>query len=112
MDKKVSLLFKDDVIACNAQKLVKGKELYQLRHLEDEKYVIKHFDMLVYTGNLNNYLKENDITLCYIVDEGDTTLKGKCLNYIKEYGQDEKNELTKIFDGYTKKKIRQKRGFA
>lgn len=89
----INLLFLADVIRMNGTNLVNGKELYQLKKTGEDTYNLSPFEMLVCKGKLNEYLEENNITLCYKIDESDKQIIGIFDGMIKNYEINDDGEL-------------------
>lgn len=94
MPKAVNLLPLSNVVDTCEARMLRDKEIYQLRNNGDDTYDIGPFSMLVYNGSLRNYLKENGIRLCYIVDDDEIELKQLFVGLIETYYIKENGEMT------------------
>lgn len=81
----VNLLPLDDVQGKEKQKLTKNRKIYQLKNIDEETYNLSIFDMLVFRGYFNNYLLENRITLCYVIQDTELELNELFVDSIKRY---------------------------
>lgn len=108
MQKNVNLLPIDDIRGMDKKKLTKNKDMYELRNVDDDTYILSPFTMLYYNGNFNQYLADNRITLCYLIDESEEEIKEIFKRYIKTYDVNEDGLLELHKDVVITKKVKKR----
>ncbi|MDD3305259.1 MAG: hypothetical protein PHT75_04030 [Bacilli bacterium] len=92
MLKSVNLLMLDNIVGNPQSKLTKDKELYQLQNVDYNKYILTPFRTLVFKGYFKQYLLENNIRLCFKVEDSDLFIQEAFENQIENYFTNDTNE--------------------